>query len=454
MPGTASYPGTSKASTTSCRRRPYTFDSVEQISRLVELPAEPRQSGQPALPDQQLDRDDPPRSEAAGPDQFLPDAARPRPAVHEAAWHEAEHHRRRLLQRGRLLGVANTLNGVAADAHADGADDAVSAAPVARRFSRSSPARRRSCPSGDGWAYEPKYDGFRALVVPRRRRPLRPVARRQAARPLLPGARLPARRLRARRRARDPRRRRRRGLRRAPEPDPSGRVADQPPRRARRPARFRAFDLLALDGESLMERPFAERRSALVELVSGFAGAGGGGPGRLDRRLDRADPADPRPRRGGTVAGGRGGRDRQAARRALRARQADGDGQDQAPAHDRRGRRRLAARQGAGHRRLADARPLRRRRAPRRRPHLRAQGRREARAGQDPRALRDRRPRLRRPEPLGRRPRPRVGLAATRARHRGQLRPRQRRPDPPRRQDPPLARGQGPAACTIDQLDQ
>jgi len=35
------------------------------------------------------------------------------------------------------------------------------------------------------------------------------------------------------------------------------------------PASFIAFDLLALDGESLMERPFAERRAALAEALTG-----------------------------------------------------------------------------------------------------------------------------------------------------------------------------------------
>src|SRR4030095_8822919 len=35
------------------------------------------------------------------------------------------------------------------------------------------------------------------------------------------------------------------------------------------PASFIAFDLLALDGESLMERPFAERRAALAEALGG-----------------------------------------------------------------------------------------------------------------------------------------------------------------------------------------
>ena len=45
------------------------------------------------------------------------------------------------------------------------------------------------------------------------------------------------------------------------------------------PALFRVFDLLSRDGESLMERPFGERRAALVELVKGLEGAVEEGPG-------------------------------------------------------------------------------------------------------------------------------------------------------------------------------
>lgn len=47
----------------------------------------------------------------------------------------------------------------------------------------------------------------------------------------------------------------------------------------RTPARFRAFDLLALDDEELLARPFSERRAALVELISGLESARKEGPG-------------------------------------------------------------------------------------------------------------------------------------------------------------------------------
>ncbi len=45
------------------------------------------------------------------------------------------------------------------------------------------------------------------------------------------------------------------------------------------PARYRAFDILALGDEELLGRPFAERRAALVELIRGLDGAVEGGPG-------------------------------------------------------------------------------------------------------------------------------------------------------------------------------
>ena len=67
-------------------------------------------------------------------------------------------------------------------------------------------------PTGDGWTYEPKWDGFRALVFRDGSIGLPPVARSQAAEPLLPGARRAAARARWPRR---PLRRRWRGRDRA-----------------------------------------------------------------------------------------------------------------------------------------------------------------------------------------------------------------------------------------------
>ena len=80
-------------------------------------------------------------------------------------------------------------------------------------------------PSGDGWQYEPKWDGFRGVLenLGGELRALEP--QRAAAAALLPGARgarrAPAARLRARRRDRD-RRRRAARLRRAAAPAPPG----------------------------------------------------------------------------------------------------------------------------------------------------------------------------------------------------------------------------------------
>lgn len=45
------------------------------------------------------------------------------------------------------------------------------------------------------------------------------------------------------------------------------------------PARYRAFDLIARGDENLMDTPFHERRAALVELISGFGAAAKAGPG-------------------------------------------------------------------------------------------------------------------------------------------------------------------------------
>ena len=72
------------------------------------------------------------------------------------------------------------------------------------------------------------------------------ITQRQTTWPLLPRARIPERPLCAGWRARDPRRRRVPGIRRAPAEDPSGGLADRAPR-GEMPARFIAFDLLALD---------------------------------------------------------------------------------------------------------------------------------------------------------------------------------------------------------------
>ena len=112
------------------------------------------------------------------------------------------------------------------------------------RASRSRRWRRelvRELPDGDGWQYEPKWDGFRGVLenVGRRARAL--VAERAAAAALLPGAaaarRAAAAALGARRRDRD-RARRRARLRRDADAAASGRVAD-PEAVGRDPGRVR-----------------------------------------------------------------------------------------------------------------------------------------------------------------------------------------------------------------------
>ena len=101
--------------------------------------------------------------------------------------------------------------------------------------------------------------------------------------------------------------------------------------------------------------------------------------------------------------------------------------------------------QGRAHGRRADPRALHARRAPARgRALQRLHGQGEARARRLPGAVRDRRARQRRGQPLDPGARARVGRAAARAGRRDHLRPRLRRAHPPRREGPALARGQGP----------
>ena len=142
-----------------------------------------------------------------------------------------------------------------------------------RRSSRSWRSRARQIPDEEGWAYEPKYDGFRALAFVDGDELFLQSRSGPAAGALLPRARLPGGPLRDRRRAADPRRRRPRGLRRAAEPPPPGRVAGEDAGRADagavsrlRPARGRR--------RVALESPFTERRAALEQLVGGFEDPG------------------------------------------------------------------------------------------------------------------------------------------------------------------------------------
>ncbi|HVE68986.1 MAG TPA: ATP-dependent DNA ligase [Solirubrobacteraceae bacterium] len=127
---------------------------------------------------------------------------------------------------------------------------------------------RKTLPEDDGWAFEPKYDGFRALAFvdgdevylqSRGKRPLRryfPELTFPAGRYVLDGEIVVG----------DPD-----GLRQDfgalqqrlhPAESRVRLLAEQTP------STFVAFDLLARDDEVLMELPFAERRAALEAFVS------------------------------------------------------------------------------------------------------------------------------------------------------------------------------------------
>ena len=215
-------------------------------------------------------------------------------------------------------------------------------------------------PSDDGWLFEPKWDGFRALVfrdgdeIYTQSRDLKPLDRYfpELADPLR--AALPERCVLDGEVviARD-------GalhfeallLRIHPAASRVKMLAEESP------ASFVAWDLLALGDEDLREIPQGERRARL-EAVLGRRRAAG-----------PPDPGDPRSRhRRRLVRAVRGRRSRwrrrQTTRCALPAGQA-GDAQDQAPADGRLRRRRVPlAQERSGHpHRVAAARPVRRLRA-------------------------------------------------------------------------------------------
>ena len=137
---------------------------------------------------------------------------------------------------------------------------------------------RKALPEGDGWAYEPKYDGFRALafvdgdgayVQSRGGKPLSryfPELRFPPGRYVVDGELVIL------------------GSDGAEEFDSLQNRIHPAESRIKRlaeeiPARFRVFDLLAEGDDTLLERSFGERRAALVRLLSGFDGATEEGPG-------------------------------------------------------------------------------------------------------------------------------------------------------------------------------
>src|SRR3954468_24477447 len=135
--------------------------------------------------------------------------------------------------------------------------------PVLPQLARS----RAELPEGDGWAYEPKWDGFRALAFvdgaeaylqSRNGKPLGryfPELRFPEGQYVLDGEiviygegdRQEFELL---------------GQRIHPAASRIARLAEETP------STCIAFDVLARDGEVVMERPFAERRALLEELVA------------------------------------------------------------------------------------------------------------------------------------------------------------------------------------------
>lgn len=144
--------------------------------------------------------------------------------------------------------------------------------PVAPQLARAA----RELPVGERWCYEPKYDGFRAIAfvdgesLALQSRGGRPLER------YFPELRLPALRcvLDGEIVIDDPSddsgaRQDFEALQHRIHPAASRiRLLAQ-----RTPARFVAFDLLALHDELLLERPFAQRRAALEQLCAGLDAA-------------------------------------------------------------------------------------------------------------------------------------------------------------------------------------
>ncbi len=146
--------------------------------------------------------------------------------------------------------------------------------PIKPQLARS----RKELPEGDEWAYEPKYDGFRTLAFVDgdeaylQSRGGKPMSR------YFPEVDLPAGRYvidgelvildEDGAEVFD-------ALQNRIHPAESriNRLAEETP------ARFRVFDLLAVEDEVLMEEPFRERRRRIVELVAGLDGTTEEGPG-------------------------------------------------------------------------------------------------------------------------------------------------------------------------------
>ena len=192
---------------------------------------------------------------------------------------------------------------------------------------------QKSLPEGEGWVYEPKWDGFRSIAFvdggtvhlqSRNGKPLTryfPELAFPAGRYVLDGEIVLF----------DERGRQdfdALGQRIHPAKTRIDMLAETTP------TRFIAFDLLAVDDDVAARAAPARAPRAPGALIAA----------PVDLTPASEDPAD-----AAAVAAGRRGRDRQAPGREVLPRRARGHGQDQAPAHDRRRRARLAAGQGGGH---------------------------------------------------------------------------------------------------------
>src|SRR3954467_13801050 len=148
---------------------------------------------------------------------------------------------------------------------------------------------RKQLPEGEGWAYEPKYDGFRAVVFvdgddvfvqSRNGRPLSryfPELRFGGGRYVLDGELVIT------------------GADGVEEFDLlQNRIHPAESRinmlSEQTPARFRAFDLLAEGRRKLLKEPFENRRAALEELVAGLDDPGSMELTPLVRSSDEASP--------------------------------------------------------------------------------------------------------------------------------------------------------------------
>ena len=153
---------------------------------------------------------------------------------------------------------------------------------------------RKQLPEGEGWVYEPKYDGFRTLAYvdvedvylqSRGGKPLRryfPEVRFPEGRYVLDGELVII--------DRDGREEfNRLQMRLHPAESRVNMLAKETP------ALFRAFDLLARDRDKLTGKPFAERRAALEELIAAAPGRKKSASGSVEvtpmvRSLKRAEP--------------------------------------------------------------------------------------------------------------------------------------------------------------------